>query len=90
MLKWRSSGRNTKQAPKVTPGVGEELGGGGGGGAYFTKLLVRDPACNEEKWTQSDLSFCENEESKRFENNGKGGQQDQTSRRNVVKNYSKL
>ncbi len=39
-----------------------------------------------KKWTQSDLRFCKNEESKRSKNNKIGGQQDGKSRRKLVEN----
>ncbi len=44
---------------------------------------------HDEKWTQRDLRFCKNEESK-ISNNEKGGQQDRKSRRKVVPIASKV
>ncbi len=43
-----------------------------------------------KKWTQQDLRFCKNEGSKISNNNEKGGQQDQKSRRKLVQIASKV
>ncbi len=43
-----------------------------------------------KKWTQWDLRFCKNDESKISNNNEKGGQQDQKSRRKVLQIASKV
>ncbi len=37
-----------------------------------------------KNWTQSDLRFCKNEESKRSKINGKGGQKDRKSKEKIV------
>ncbi len=43
-----------------------------------------------KKLTQWDLRFCQNEESKRSNNNEKEGQQDRKSRRKLVQIVSKV
>ncbi len=43
-----------------------------------------------KKWTQQDLRFCKNEGSKRSNNNEKGGQQDQKSRRKLAQFFSSV
>ncbi len=48
------------------------------------------PAHNNKYWAQMDLRSCQNKESKRSENNEKGGQQDRKSRRNMEQNGYKL
>ncbi len=38
----------------------------GGWGVLFTNYLVVGPACDELKWTESDIRFRKNEGSKRY------------------------
>ncbi len=52
----------------------------GGGGAFFKIFFTRVQP--QKKITQLDLRFCENEESKRFKINEKGGQLDRKLREN--------
>ncbi len=63
--------------------TGNSLNPGGGG----TSSNFRYPgsACKKKKRTQSDLRFCENEGSKRFKINDKGGQLDRKLMENLYK-----
>ncbi len=53
-------------------------------GGNSPNVWLEDPALDENKMTQSDLRFCENDTSERCKNNEKWGQQDHKSRRKLV------
>ncbi len=44
-----------------------------GGVGTSSNFQYPGSACKKNNWTQSDLRFCENEGSKRFKTNEKGG-----------------
>ncbi len=52
----------------------------GGGEGVLHQIFDTRVQHTAKKWTQSDLRFCENEGSKRFKINEKGGQLDRKLR----------